>query len=177
MRTYGEQISKAEFRYDESWYMLREILFIVCVTSVMSPPSSAVPLNLPESDQHQSTFKFTLMDEEEPGAKVEALFFSALYQSGLHRGSRHPPCFHDEPFCYDRMLLVICRHGYRLLMPFSNCFCAVQLSNLWRCHSCAGVEPWQWVLRASCPLSLTTSLWRSHPGPEPVLTQTAWLEH
>lgn len=35
------------FRYEESWDMLREILLILYVTSVISPPPSAVPLNLP----------------------------------------------------------------------------------------------------------------------------------
>lgn len=109
---------------------------------------------------HQSSFKFILMDEEEPCSchRWSSAFFSGVSgRFGTHGGSRHPHCFHYELSCCDRMLLVICCHGYRPLMPFSDCFCAVQLSNLWRCRSCVGVEPWQWVLRA-CPLSLTTPL-------------------
>lgn len=102
-----------------------------------------------------SSFKARLMDEEEPAAKVAARFSSRSCQRALGH-CQHPCRFHDELSCCDRMLLVICRHGYRLLMPFSDCYGgnvgAVQLSNLWRCRSCVGVEPWQWGLSLPAPL-------------------------
>lgn len=102
-----------------------------------------------------SSFKARLMDEEEPAAKVAARFSRGRVRE-LWDTVSAPRRFHDELSCCDRMLLVICRHGYGLLKPFSDCYGgnvgAVQLSNLWRYRRCVGVEPWQWGLYLTAPL-------------------------